>query len=132
MLGADPNGYNFEEKLAIIQAYKKGGGVEGLKDIVDNEDGDGEGQQFGSQQEGDDDGENEIDIDLNNPEDVKIIDEEFQKIYNTDDQFRTNFGEQALMLTAMQKYQIIEAYNQNGMEAVMALLANSADQSGIM
>lgn len=32
----------------------------------------------------------------------------------------------------MQKYQIIDAYNKNGMDAVMALLTNSADQSAIM
>lgn len=32
----------------------------------------------------------------------------------------------------LQKYQIIEAYNKNGMEAVLALLANSADQSAIL
>ena len=32
----------------------------------------------------------------------------------------------------MQKYQIIDAYNKNGMEAVLALLSSSADQSALL
>jgi hypothetical protein len=43
-----------------------------------------------------------------------------------------SFGEEALSLGPLQKYQIIDAYNKNGMEAVMALLTTSADQSAIM
>jgi hypothetical protein len=32
----------------------------------------------------------------------------------------------------LQKYQIIDAYNKNGMQAVLELLTTSADQSAIM
>jgi len=81
---------------------------------------------------GEDEEEEGIEIDLENEEDVKIIEEEFNNIYNKDETFRNNFGEQALMLGPLQKYQIIDAYNQNGMEAVLSLLTNSADQSAIM
>ena len=35
MLGGVPERYSLEEKLSIIQAYKKGGGVEGIADIID-------------------------------------------------------------------------------------------------
>ena len=73
-----------------------------------------------------------MDIDLDDPEDVKIIEEEFQKLYENDEQFRTNFGEEAFELLPVQKYQIIDAYNKNGMEAVLALLSSSADQSALM
>ena len=79
----------------------------------------------------DDDGE-ELDIDLENPDDVQVIHDEFRKLYDSDENFRQSFGEEALQLQPLQKYQIIEAYNKNGMEAVLALLANSADQSAIL
>ena len=37
MLGADPDrNYTLEEKVSIIQAYKKGGGVAGLAEIIDD------------------------------------------------------------------------------------------------
>ena len=39
----------------------------------------------------DEDGE-ELDIDLDNPEDVKVIHDEFQKLYDQDGQFRQSFG----------------------------------------
>lgn len=68
-----------------------------------------------------------MDIDLENPNDVKIIEDEFLKLYQQDEQFRTNFGEEAFELEPIQKYQIIDAYNKNGMEAVLALLTTSAD-----
>lgn len=38
MLGEFPERYTVEEKLSIIQAYKKGGGVAGLAEIIDDED----------------------------------------------------------------------------------------------
>ena len=81
---------------------------------------------------GGDDEEEDVDIDLDNPEDVKIIEREFRKLYENDEDFKTNFGEEAFELGPLQKYQIIDAYNKNGMEAVLALLTTSADQSGIM
>jgi len=40
MLGEFPERYTLEEKLSIVQAYKKGGGVQGLADIIDDEDDD--------------------------------------------------------------------------------------------
>ena len=62
-----------------------------------------------------------------------MIEEEFKKLYDKDEEFRNNFGEQAFELGPLQKYQVLDAYNRNGMQAVMALLlANSADQSAIM
>jgi len=73
-----------------------------------------------------------MDIDFEDPEDVKIIEEEFQKLYQNDDQFRTNFGEEAFELGPIQKYQIIDAYNKNGMEGVLNLLSSSADQSALI
>ena len=36
MLG-DCENYNIEEKLSIVQAYKRGGGIAGLNDIIDDE-----------------------------------------------------------------------------------------------
>ena len=78
----------------------------------------------------DDQGEEEeenVDIDLEDPEDVKLIEQEFKKLYERDDDFKNNFGEEAFELDPLQKYQIIDAYNKNGMEAVLALLAASAD-----
>ena len=85
-----------------------------------------------SDMDGDEDEEEELDIDLDNPEDIKIIEREFMKIYETDEQFSTSFGKEAFELAPIQKYQIIDAYNQNGMHAVLAMLKNSADQSTIM
>ena len=38
MLGQCPENYNIEEKLSIVQAYKRGGGIEGLNEIIDDED----------------------------------------------------------------------------------------------
>ena len=73
--------------------------------------------------------EDEMDIDLENPEDVKIIETEFQKLYDNEEKFKTDFGEEMFELSPLQKYQIIDAYNKNGMVAVMALLNNSVDQS---
>jgi hypothetical protein len=37
MLGEYPERYTLEEKLSIIQAYKKGGGVQGLAEIIDDD-----------------------------------------------------------------------------------------------
>ena len=78
------------------------------------------------------DDEEEIDIDLEDPEDVKVIELEFQKLFDKDEEFRNNFGEEAFELMPLQKYQIIDAYNKNGMQAVLELLTTSADQSAIM
>jgi hypothetical protein len=63
-----------------------------------------------------------MDIDLDDPEDVKIIEQEFRKLFDNDPQFSKNFGEEAFDLEPLQKYQIIDAYNKNGMQAVLALL----------
>lgn len=41
MLGAYPERYHAEERLSIVQAYKKGGGVAGLADIIEEDDGEG-------------------------------------------------------------------------------------------
>ena len=43
LLGGQPDNYVLEEKYSIVQAYKKGGGIEGLKDIIDDDDEDEEG-----------------------------------------------------------------------------------------
>ena len=80
----------------------------------------------------DEDDEEEVDIDLEDPEDVKVIEMEFKKLYDKDDEFKTNFGEEAFELGPLQKYQIIDAYNKNGMQAVLALLTTSANESGIL
>ena len=47
MLANDIDGFGLEEKLMIIQAYKKGG-VQGVKDIIEEEEeeDDGNGQQL--------------------------------------------------------------------------------------
>lgn len=37
MLGEFPERYSIEEKCSIVQAYKKGGGVAGLAEIIDDE-----------------------------------------------------------------------------------------------
>jgi hypothetical protein len=63
---------------------------------------------------------------------VKLIEEEFRKLYEKDPDFKSNFGEEAFDLGPLQKYHIIDAYNKNGMEGVLALLQTSADQSGIL
>ena len=68
-------------------------------------------------------------IDLENPEDVKIIESEFQKLYENEEKFKNDFGEEMFELSPLQKYQIIDAYNKNGMDAVMALLNQSGDHS---
>lgn len=132
MLGEYPDRYTLEEKLSIVQAYKKGGGVAGLAEIIDDEDSNDEpatqGGQGGNKAEEE---EEDVDIDLEDPEDVKIIEQEFRKLYDKDEDFRTNFGEDAFELGPLQKYQIIDAYNKNGMEAVLALLTTSADQSEV-
>ena len=95
LLGENPNNYSAEEKLTIIQAYKKGGGVQGLADIIEDDSQDGadanglspdamnrqlQQEQFQQQQMVDgipgadaDEDEEEMDIDLENPNDVKII-----------------------------------------------------------
>ena len=39
-----------------------------------------------------------LDIDLENPEDVKVIHDEFKKLYDSDENFRQSFGEEALQL----------------------------------
>ena len=82
--------------------------------------------QYAEQNEDD---EEEMDIDLENPEDVKIIENEFQKLYDNEEKFKNDFGEEMFELSPLQKYQIIDAYTKNGMDAVMALLNNSVDQS---
>ena len=73
-----------------MTAYKKGGGVQGLAEIIEDDPDDAvEGEDM------DDDGE-ELDIDLENPDDVKVIHDEFRKLYDSDENFRQSFGEEAL------------------------------------
>ena len=38
ILGDFPERYTVPEKLSILQAYKKGGGVEGLAEIIEDDD----------------------------------------------------------------------------------------------
>ena len=110
LLGEHPERYTVPEKASILQAYKKGGGVAGLAEIIDSGD-EGEGE--------------EMDIDLDNPEDAKVVEDEFKKLY-ADPNFSRLIGEEALELDALQKYQILEAYNKNGVEGVMLLMQGSA------
>ena len=85
-----------------------------------------EGMQYVVQDYGE---EEAMDIDLENPEGVKIIENEFQKLYENADKFKADFGDEMFELSPLQKYQIIDAYNKNGMDAVMALLNQSVDHS---
>jgi hypothetical protein len=97
MLGEFPERYTFDEKLSIIQAYKKGGGVQGLAEIIDDEgdeeeqmatgaqggqggninqnlqDGNGNGNGVGGGNDQGEEEEEDVDIDLEDPEDVKLI-----------------------------------------------------------
>lgn len=51
VLGEYPDqNYSLDEKLSIVVAYKKGGGVAGLADIIDDEDEDIDNQNGGSPQ----------------------------------------------------------------------------------
>ena len=52
----------------------------------------------------DDNEEEEIDIDLENPEDVKIIENEFKKLYENEEKFQNDFGEEMFELSPLQKY----------------------------
>ena len=63
--------------------------------------GPGAGPDMGMERDdqGDEEDEEEMDIDLDNPDDVKIIEREFEKIYESDEQFRTSFGQEAFDLT---------------------------------
>ena len=91
ILGDFPERYSVPEKQSILSAYKKGGGVQGLAEIIeDDPDEANEGEELE-----DDDGE-ELDIDLENPDDVKVIHDEFRKLYDSDENFRQSFGEEAL------------------------------------
>ena len=82
ILGDFPERYSVAEKQSILTAYKKGGGVEGLAEIIEDGPDDGiDGEDI------DDEGE-ELDIDLENPEDVKVIHDEFKKLYDSDENFR--------------------------------------------
>ena len=76
MLGEFPERYSLEEKCSIVQAYKKGGGVEGLAEIIDDEESDEQGASPPKNPHHEDDDE-EVDIDLDNPNDVKVIENEF-------------------------------------------------------
>jgi len=78
-LGEFPDRYSLEEKLSIVQAYKKGGGVQGLADIIEDDDDEEQNNQgIAQNMNGElDDEEEELDIDLDNPNDVKLIDQEF-------------------------------------------------------
>jgi hypothetical protein len=47
------------------------------------------------------DDEEEVDIDLEDPDDVKVIETEFKKLYETDADFRNSFGEEVFDLDIM-------------------------------
>ena len=47
---------------------------------------------------------------------MKIIEEEFRKLFEKDEDLKNNFGEDAFDLGPLQKYQIIDAYNKNGID----------------
>lgn len=82
ILGEFPERYTVPEKLSILQAYKKGGGVEGLAEIIEDDDDEEQPAAAATGEDaGDDEGE-ELDIDLDNPEDVKVIHDEFKKLYD--------------------------------------------------
>ena len=52
VLGEYPDqNYNLDEKLSIVVAYKKGGGVTGLADIIDDEEDEQEAMPQGQQQQ---------------------------------------------------------------------------------
>lgn len=115
MLGEYTDNYTLDEKLSIIQAYKKGGGVQGLNDIIDDEDDEedeangAQGLQGGNANMNGSPGNNpaeteeeeEMEINLDNPEDVKIIESEFRKLWEQDIQFQKNFGQEAFELDAL-------------------------------
>lgn len=42
-----------------------------------------------------------MDIDLENPEDVKIIEIEFQKLYDNEEKFKNDFGEEMFELSPL-------------------------------
>ncbi len=84
ILGEYPERYSVPEKQSILTAYKKGGGVKGLAEIIEDD-------PEAAEEEGE-----ELDIDLENPEDVKVIHDEFRKLYDSDENFRQSFGEEAL------------------------------------
>ena len=107
MLGDYPDHYPLEEKLSIIDAYQKGGGVAGLADIIDHDDQAMQQQDHDPLNQNIQDGDyhqvdDNIEIDLENPTDVKIIEEEFKKIY--DGVLEPLYGDQILNLDVMQKY----------------------------
>ena len=52
----------------------------------------------------DDGEEEEMDIDLENPEDVKIIENEFQKLHENEEKFKNDFGDEMFELSPLQKY----------------------------
>ena len=45
--------------------------------------------------------EEEVDIDLEDPDDVKVIESEFKKLYDTDADFRNSIGKEAFDLEIM-------------------------------
>ena len=49
MLGEYTDNYTLDEKASIITAYKKGGGVQGLNEIIDDEEDDEEDEANGAQ-----------------------------------------------------------------------------------
>ena len=67
-------------------------------------------------------------LDLENPEDIKLINNEFMEIYNADKEFRESFGESAHELPPYHKYQIIDVYNHRGMEGVYMLMLERTKQ----
>ncbi len=80
LLGNEVQNYSVEEKLEILRAYMEGGGVQGL---VDNED------EFAA-----------LDID---PEEEKMINEQFDEIYKSDPKLRQLLGDNVTSLGAHEK-----------------------------
>jgi len=55
--------------------------------------------QHGGMMDGEE--EEEVDIDLEDPDDVKVIESEFKNLYDRDNEFRESFGEAAFDLDIM-------------------------------
>jgi hypothetical protein len=102
--------------------------VKGLADIIDDDDEDGKEKDPMANvtaQEGQGDEEDNVEIDLENPEDVRLIEEEFNKLINKEQDLKNIFGDEVYDLDPIVKYQIMDLYNTNGMEAVIAHLTNA-------
>ena len=96
VLGNETSSLSLEEKYQILQAYMHGGGVKGL--LAEGEDEDDLGK------------DGELD-----PEEVKMIEDQFNEIYTADAELRKVLaGSDPKTLNIKEKYQILYAYKQGG------------------